>query len=81
MWDCKLQFIAPKFAESASGSTADLEWSIAQWLHWPEAVWKRSESLAAKGWVQKFCPLISGLPVGISNKKGKKARLGLHGRL
>lgn len=38
-----------------------------------EAVRKRSEILAATDWVQKFCPLILGLPVGIPNKKGKKA--------
>lgn len=46
-----------------------------------EAVWKRSEISAATGWIKKFHLLIPGLPVGIPNKTGKKARLGLHGCL
>lgn len=43
-----------------------------------EAVWKRSGISAATGWILKFRPLILGLPVGIPNKTGKKAPLGLH---
>ncbi len=48
-----------------------------------DAVWKRSGISATMGSIQKFRPLILGLPVGIpnKNKKGKKAWLGLHGCL
>lgn len=42
-----------------------------------DAVWKRSGISATMGWIQKFRLLILGLPGGIRNKTGKKARLDL----
>lgn len=42
-----------------------------------EAVWKRSEILAATGWVQESRRLISNFLVSIRNKARKKALLGL----
>jgi hypothetical protein len=50
----------------------------AEWLLWPEAVWKRAGISAAIGWIQKLWVPISGFPADIPNKNGKKARLGLH---